>query len=181
MAKVRLSKLQKWILEKCLKDLTIYYRDVFAFFGKEFSDHYRKKIIPDFAIDRVYPNKKDKFEKKEGIFLVWDFKENKRIPQKKEYYKAKEKYIITNSEKAIISRSLKGLIKKGFLIKPEKWGECRLTKEGFLKANNFSTRCIFVSFKEYQEKLEKAEQEKQEAYKKRYQKLIEDFKNINKG
>lgn len=111
---------------------------------------------------------------------MWDFNEKKRTNQKKKYYKVKEKYIITRSEEAIISRSLKGLIKKGFLIQTKKWGKYYLTKEGFLKANKFDTCDIFVSFKEYKKNLEEREQKQEQEQQESYKKLVEDCKSIMK-
>ena len=104
MAKERLSKFQKWILKSVLEGFG--YGDTYGFFKKEFSGRHRKEIIWDFVLDRLYPNKRDRFEEKEGTFFMWDFNEKKRTNQKKKYYKVKEKYIITRSEEAIISRSL---------------------------------------------------------------------------
>jgi len=43
---------------------------------------------------------------------------------------------------------------------PRKWGEHRLTKVGLLKANKTDTGDTFISFKEYQRKVDKIEQER---------------------
>lgn len=154
MAKERLSKLQKWILEKCLKDLRIYYQDAFAFFGKKYTN--RKPELLGEGCDlkkrygENYRNEFDieKVEEKQRGGYVW---RRLKIGRKKEF-------CITNSEKAVISRSLAGLVRKGFLIQPSRWGEYRLTKGGFLKANKLVFADQNVNFKEYQKKIEKAEQ-----------------------
>jgi len=176
MTKERLSKLQKWILERCFKDLKVNYSDIFAFFNKTGTQ--RK---PEFI----------------GLFLDADLKKRYGNNYKKEFdiekveretrlagyiwkglkISRKAEFCITDSEKAVISRSLKGLTKKGFLIKPRKWGEYRLTKEGFVKANKFSTSAKVISFKEYQKRIEKAEKKTQEAYKKSLASITEAFKN----
>lgn len=137
MAKERFSKLQKWILQKCLKKKVIYRNEVREFYGREFPGRYRKEIIWEWAIDRF---KKNRFEEYEGTFLMWSFDEEKRtgqqMDQKLKYYKVKEEFIITRSEETDISRSLKGLIKKGILIQAkESAGGLKLTEDGFLKAN----------------------------------------------
>lgn len=138
MAKERLSKLQKWILKKYLKKKAIYRNEVKEFYGREFPGRYRKKIIWEYSIDR-YPYK-NRFEEYEVTFLMWNFDEEsrtaKQINQKVKYYKAKEEYILTRSEEVVISRSLKGLIKKGILIQieePARW--LKLTVDGLLKVN----------------------------------------------
>jgi len=177
MEKERLSKLQKWILEKCSKDLTICFQDVFAFFGKKdtlkkpkawgenhdfkklFGENYKKEFDVE-KVKQTYSNG-----------YVW---KGKKISRKKEL-------CITNSEKAVISRSLKGLVKKGFLIQTVKrWGEYRFTEEGLLKANKSATSGTLISFNEYQMKIEKSRQEWEEDHKKRMASIMEDIGNIIK-
>ena len=175
MVKERLSKLQKWILEKCLKDLTIYYQDIFIFFGKRFT-----KRKPDFIgrhnlktlYGRIYGEdyKKvldiEKIERKHSGY-VWQGYKISRKPE----------FCITNSEKAIISRSLKGLVKKGYLIQPSSYSKYRLTKEGLLKANKKGQMQQTVSFKDYQRRIAKAEQEAQRQYSESVANITEAFKN----
>jgi len=174
MAKERLSRLQKWILEKCLKDLGIRYQDAGEFSRKKYTNRKPEFIGEGHDLKKMYgEDYKKEFDiekvKREKISgYIWH---GLKISRKKEL-------CITNSEKAVISRSLKGLVKKGFLIQPIKYREYRLTKAGLLKANKKDTPDRFVSFKEYQKKIEETEKEQQERAKKRYKKLIEDFKSI---
>ena len=152
MTKERLSKLQKWILEKCLKGLGISYRDTFIFFGKKGTERRPEFIGEGHDLKKRYgKDYKKEFDIKKvkqtiGGY-VWKGLKISIMP----------KFCITNSEKAVASRSLKGLIKKGLLIQPRKYREYRLTKEGFLKANKSPTDDTFVSFKEYQKKVNKIE------------------------
>ncbi len=162
MAKIRLSKLQKWILEKCLKDLGVSYQDIMGFFGKKYTN--RK---PEFRGGIEY-FKKEYGKNYKKVFDVERVKQETRGGYVWHGFKVSRKpeLCFTNSEKAIASRSLKSLIKKGFLIQPRKWGEYRLTKAGLLKANNFIIRDKTISFKEYQKKIDKAEKEREEGFKK---------------
>ena len=173
MAKERLSKLQKWILEKCLKDLGINYQDTAGFFGKKYTNKKPEFIGEGHDLKKMYgENYKKEFDiekvkqEKWGGY-VWHGLKVSRKPE----------FCITNSEKAVASRSLKSLIKKGFLIQPRKYGEYRLTKVGLLKANNLDTRDKTISFKEYQERIKKAEQERERTYRKSLANITEAFKS----
>jgi len=154
MAKQRLSKLQKWILEKCLNDTSIHYRDVWEFYGKKYTEKKKQDTFradcPDQELTRRYgENYETEFniEEYQSEFMgeVWH---GLRITPKKEY-------CITNSEKAVISRSLKGLVNKGLLIQLSKWGAYNLTEAGYLKANKTADGETFISFKDYQENIVK--------------------------
>ena len=180
MAKERLSKLQKWILEKCLKDLKLHRQNAFEFFGKKFSERYRNKkewlldikdIFKRLGRDPRY------YFKKDITGLFWDFDKKKYTKQTRRFFIPKEEMIITRSEQAVITRSLKGLVKKGFLIQARKWGEYRLTKEGLLKANKNTTKDKIISFKDYQKKIEKAERERERTYRKSLASITEAFKS----
>jgi hypothetical protein len=104
MAKERLSKLQKWILEQCLQNTEIYYRTVFKFFGKKFSCT-KTKFMPDSGLKQCYgESPENDYILKERSFINcvgWNI-HGFDVTGKKEL-------VISNSEKAIISRSLKGL------------------------------------------------------------------------
>ena len=180
MAKERLSKLRKWILEKCLKDLKLHRQNAFEFFGKKFSERYRNKkewlldikdIFKRLGRDPRY------YFKKDITGLFWDFDKKKYTKQTRRFFIPKEEMIITRSEQAVITRSLKGLVKKGFLIQPRKWGEYKLTGKGFLKANKVATACEKISFKDYQRKIDKAEKERERAHKKSLASIATAFKS----
>ena len=164
MVKERLSKLQKWILEKCLNELEIYYQGIYKFFGKKYTVRKPETFGKGFDFKKHYGDKYEEELDIENIKREWppdpDFPngfnwEGYKINPKKEF-------CITNSEKVVISRSLKGLIKKGFLIQIKKWGEYRLTEKGFLKANKFLGCCSFVNFKEYQKEIDNITKKKNE-------------------
>jgi len=173
MAKERLSKLQKWILGKCLKDLGVRYQATFTFFGKRGTkrkpDFYGKGYNLKEELGENYKKEFDIEKVKQEMWggYVWHGLKVSRKPE----------FCITNSEKAVASRSLKSLIKKGFLIQPRKYGEYRLTKVGLLKANNLNTRDKTISFKEYQERIKKAEQERERTYRKSLANITEAFKS----
>ena len=165
MAKERLSELQKWILAECLKNLEIHYRDIAVFFNKA-TDYYSSKI-------RFMPfnNNKDLVrcmgKMYERIYKVEDYSfvdyfgikvQGSRLTPKKECF-------LSNSEKVIISRSLKNLMDKGFLIQFEKWGAYRLTEQGFLKANTSVTPDTNVSFKDYKKEIENRDLAREESTK----------------
>jgi len=173
MAKERLSKLQKWILGKCFKDLGVRYQDTAGFFGKKYTNKKPEFIGEGHDLKKMYgENYKKEFDiekvkqEKWGGY-VWHGLKVSRKPE----------FCITNSEKAVASRSLKSLIKKGFLIQPRKYGEYRLTKVGLLKANNLNTRDKTISFKEYQERIKKAEQERERTYRKSLANITVAFKS----
>lgn len=174
MAKERLSKLQKWILKKCLKDLKIYYRNVFMFFGKKYSQRQAPEILGKGwnLKERYGDNYKNELNieevKEEYSFNPRHFWEGYKITPKKEF-------CISNSEKVIISRSFKNLVGKGLLAQPEKWRGYYLTEKGFLKANKFVGYERIVSFKEYQKRIKEArERERQEA-EIRHKKIAEEW------
>ena len=175
MAKERLSKLQKWILEKCLKDLGVSYHDVFVgFFSKRDTLKKPEFIGEGHDLKKRYGESYEKeldIEKVERLSVGGYIWKGLKISIKPEF-------CITNSEKVIVSRSLKGLAKRGFLIQPRKWGEYRLTRAGFLKANESATVALIISFKEYQKKIEKAEQEKGVAFKKSLVGITETLKRL---
>ena len=155
----RLSKLQKWILEKCLNDLRIRYQDIFAFFGKRGTKGKPSILHEEYDLEKRFgKNYKKEFDiervKRGSGTYVWKGLKVSRKPE----------FCITNSEKAIISRSLKGLMKKGYLVKSEKWKDYRLTNEGFIKANNNVTACGVVSFKEYQHTIDGADKERDKRF-----------------
>jgi len=176
MAKQRLSKLQKRILEKCLNDLSICYRGAWEFYGKKFTENTKSKIFSTDCEEqeltrRLGKNYKTEFdiEEYQGEYMgkTWH---GLRFTPKKEY-------CITNSEKAVISRSLKGLVNKGLLVQLSKWGPYNLTEAGYLKANNLCDGGTFISFKDYQEKLAEQKKAHEEAAKKITEDLIKIMAN----
>lgn len=175
MATERLSKLQKWILVECLKNNRTNYRDVFRYFGKKFSHSFNETYHQDFKIESRYGKNyltEYNIENIEKQFL-YDGKTWKgyKITPKKEF-------IITQSEKAIISRSLKNLANKGLLLQLSKWGSYNLTEAGFLKANNLTTNFHLISFKEYQANVEAQLRQMQEKREEECR-LIRAFINAN--
>lgn len=111
MRKERLSKFQKWVLVKCLKEDKISNRPALSFFEGE----------------------------------------------------------KTRSQQAIISRSLKKLLEKGLLSRPNRWFV--LTEQGFLKASEYTEDNNFSSFKDYQHHLEIKQQTEHKAFLKELEQL----------
>jgi hypothetical protein len=163
MAKERISRLQKWILSECLKRTEIHYRDTFTFFGKKFTNiksQEREEEI-DFKA-RLGENYQNEYNI-ENIERHHEFESGGQVHRfdwKGFRITPKKELLITNSEKAILSRSLKGLSNKKLLNQSRKYGCYTLTEKGFLKANNCHADTIFVSFKEYNEPIEKRYEER---------------------
>jgi hypothetical protein len=143
MTKERLSKLQKWILNRCLINIRIQRHEIRGFFGKVFYPIPGKK---------VYMRPKDA-EKRFG-------KQNAR-PEDFEVIQDGIDFFMypkldlrsTLSIEASISRSLRNLHKKG-LIQMAKW--ITLTERGFLlliKDKNNQ----FINFNEYATKVKEIE------------------------
>ncbi len=163
MAKERLSKIQKWILERCLENLSIHFRGTAEFFGKKYLR--KADVMPQqrnygleyflgedfekyYIVEKVeWPNK----YQPDGIFRGY-----RTTPR--------QEFLPTNSEKVIASRSLKNLVDKGLLVQDGKYGSYTLTEEGVLKVNNCDTKFPGVSYKEYLEAIEKKKEERQKEY-----------------
>lgn len=162
--KERLSKLQKWILEKCLKEGTIWRGTIREFFGKKFSE--KPKWYRDVVFD--YHKEGKKLFDKEGLDIndYEFFIARNGVGDEFDAYRPKKEKCSTRSIEATISRSLKKLIVKELLTQPKKYGKYRLTEKGFLKVNKTDTVAELLTFKKYQEKLDRQEQEQEEAFKK---------------
>jgi hypothetical protein len=163
MAKERLSKLQKWVLSECLKKREIHYRDTFAFFGKKFTNTKAREWGEGHDLKaRLGGNYENEYNienvEKHNQYII----NGQLIESNWRGYKItpRNELLITNSEKAILSRSLKGLLNKKLLNQSGKYGCYTLTEKGFLKANNFLAEKTFVSFKEYNEPIEKRNEER---------------------
>ena len=162
MAKERLSKLQKWILNKCSTE-GISRSDAMGFFGKKYSGRYRDQKSSDTKIskDRAeyyfnegFPDRKGDFEERVYDEEVYDWKRKKNVIKKMKYYVCKDDLIITKSENVVITKSLQNLVKKNLLSYPEKRGKYYLTKKGsLLKANNATLAPAIISNKKRQEEL----------------------------
>jgi hypothetical protein len=171
MAKERLSKLQKWILKECLERGYLRGNEAREYFGKRYPGSKRHpKTFPkrDFNLAKVEEARERIFgkdHKDDAIietiiekapigycFPIYD-SNFKRVGQEyeREVYtiSIKPELIITRSEEAVISRSYKNLLNKGFLKRNGKYGKYRLTEKGLVKANKFVTRDTNVSFKDY--------------------------------
>lgn len=184
MAKERLSKLQKWILVKDLQDIEIGYRTVASYFGKKnlsvkprsggwYSDMSKdesliKSLGPDYK--EIYDI--EEISKKYLIGNNWIDWEGYEATVKKELF-------LTGSEKAIISRSLRGLLNKGLLTQKGKYGRYRLTEAGFLKANNCNFVTCFVSFKDYQKEIDRIDFEHEESTRK-LREVFSGFRRIHR-
>ena len=159
MAKERLSKLQKWILNRCLenKENGIIRDESREFFGKKLPPkrHSNEALSEGFG----WGEKGEKFD--------WNGR----------YWTPKKELISNRSIEASVSRSFNNLIKREFLTKKYYYGQCFLTEKGFLKVNE-KTNCIIVNtYKNYVDVINKANEERGKDYKK----LVGDLKKIRKG
>jgi hypothetical protein len=159
MAKERLSKLQKWILNRCLENKTqgITRDEIREFFGKRFSP--KKTEYPWGDEERKYFN--------------WDTREYPN-GHKQELFWAKPELRSTRSIEASISRSFNNLIKRELLTKKYHFGQHFLTEAGFLKVNRKENPRIVNTYENYVNAINKANEEMGKYYKK----LIGDLKNI---
>jgi len=135
LSEERLSKLQKWILQECVKELFIFRNQARKFYNK----HFPPKRVR-------YP-----LREQERKFFNW----SKRVwpdGHEQELFSPKKELISTRSIEAIISKTFRNLVEKGFLVKA-KLGY-RLTEKGWLKANKNNNTEI-VSFKDYNDRVEK--------------------------
>ncbi len=153
MAKERLSKLQKWILTKCLEGETIHRNKIREFYGKEYPPSYKDKELSWGGVDRAEKHMLEErgIEKKE-----WDF-ELRRFTGKTYIHKykvIKEQYITTKAEEVAITRTFSNLKDKGLLDPVDKWGRCYLSGKGFLIANNHRAGTTFVNYKEYKKAID---------------------------
>lgn len=147
MAKERLSKLQKWILNRCLenKGSGIVRDESREFFGK--------KLPP-----KRYSNE----ALREGF--GWGEK-GEKFNWNGRYYTPKKELISTRSIEASVSRSFNNLIRKGFITDRYYFGQCFLTEKGFLKVNE-KTNCNIVNiYKNYIDTINKANEEREKYYK----------------
>ncbi|MBA7552216.1 hypothetical protein ES705_44771 [subsurface metagenome] len=155
----RLSKLQKWILNRCLenKENGIIREEIREFFGKKLPP---KRYLVEALRESAF--------RKEGEKFNWEGR----------YFSPKKELISTRSIEASISRSFNNLIRKGFITDRYYFGQCFfLTEKGFLKVNEKTNCNIVNSYKNYVDIINKANEERGEDYKK----LVGDLKNIKKG
>ncbi len=168
MAKERLSKLQKWILTKCLEGETINRDDVKEFYGKEYLPNYKDKEVHPGDINKELLEARERQERR------FDRKQWKYTNEiyTHHYYVVKEQHIETKAEEVAISRTFKNLKIKGLLEQISKYGAYYLTEKGFLIVNKSVRSPRFVNYKEYKQIIDKqiAEDEK------RHQAFINSFK-----
>ena len=175
MAKERLSKLQKWILNRSLenKENGIFRDEVREFFGRKFG--VKPKWYKDHIID--YHKEGNKLFEKAGLDINdYEFYISKNgVGEEFAGYKPKKDKCSNRLIEATISRSFNGLIKKGFLTKKYQFGKHYLTSEGFLKVNK-KENVKTVNFYENYENYINAINNRNEEIGKHYKKLIEDLK-----
>jgi len=155
MAEERLSKLQKWILTRCLENKTwgITRDEVREFFGKKLPP---KRHLSEAMNEDINGKKGEKFN--------WNGR----------YYTPKKELVSTRSIEASISRSFGNLMKRELLTEKHHFGQHYLTETGFLKANKKENSKIDNTYEDYIRAINKANEE----MKKHYQKLTGDLKNI---
>ncbi len=178
MSEERLSKLQKWILKKCLGSIFFEREQAREFYGKKFSPGYNQTFGEGWKKKRDMSDY-ELFTKKYSNGYKW------------KGYRAKKELFSTKAVEVSISRSLKSLIVKGLLARPHKWGQYHLTKEGFLKANKCAKigGVLFVSvnvkksaraetsinFKAYKVKVNEVEEQRRKVSEKSSKRLRQQF------
>ncbi|MBA7541802.1 hypothetical protein ES705_34118 [subsurface metagenome] len=157
MADERLSKLQKWILNRCLenKENGIVREEIREFFGKKLPP---KRHLTEALRESTFG--------KEGERFNWEGR----------YFSPKKELISTRSIEASVSRSFNNLIKRGFVANRYHNGQCFLTEKGFLKVNERTNCNIVNTYKNYVDTINKANKEREENLKK----LVGDLKKIKK-
>ncbi len=170
MAKERLSKLQKWILTKCLEGKRIHRSVVMEFYGKKYLPGYKDKEL-SWDIDKADKHmlEERQEERRKFDYKQWKYTDETYIHK---YHVVKDQYISTKAEEVIISRTLKNLKNKCLLEQINKWGDYHLTEKGFLIAKNCVTDGTFINYKEYKEAIDQiiAEEER------RHQAFVNSFK-----
>ncbi|MBA7579851.1 hypothetical protein ES695_19520 [Candidatus Atribacteria bacterium 1244-E10-H5-B2] len=153
----RLSKLQKWILNRCLenKGNGISRDESREFFGKRLPP---KRHLCEALHESTFGTEGEKFD--------WNGR----------YYTPKKELISTRSIEASVSRSFNNLIKREFLTEKYHYGQCFLTEKGFLKVNERTNCNIVNTYKNYIDTINKVNEEKGESFKK----LVKDLKKIKK-
>ena len=142
MAQERLSKLQKWVLLKCLEFDTLFENilhknDALEFYDKKFLPSVKGKAAQ--YIDKngewgTYGWCYFKLPRKDTDRYL-EIREEETRGGKKQYKYIKDELIATDAEMVFISRTFSNLVKKGLLKRLSKWGGYYLTEKGFLKVN----------------------------------------------
>lgn len=134
MATERLSKLQKWILNRCY-EITFLPRDeVRMFFGKEFGPRKEDKEVGYWSVNRIdkkFLDKKTRQDRKYNYDTRQWTDEYKTV----EYYTLKPEFLATKSEEVTISRTLTNLKDKGYIKQLGLYGEYYLTDKGLAIVN----------------------------------------------
>jgi len=153
MAKERLSKLQKWILNRCLenKENGIIREEIREFFGKKLSP---KRNLLKALQESTLGEKGENFN--------WDGR----------YFSPKKELVSTRSIEASISRSFNNLIRKGFITDSKHY----LTEKGFLSVNKNKSHGIVNTYKDYTNNINKKNEEREKYYKKFVEGLPNQFK-----
>jgi hypothetical protein len=169
MAKERLSKLQKWILAECMKQVFLHRGWAMEFYGKEFYPGAKARTEPSNLLDSRIKKEELKFYDSRTEMREWyNWEKKKHEPRSYTILTPKSELVSTKAEQVSITRSFKNLEKKGFITRPRKWGSWQLTEKGFLIAKKWEPGVTFLNFKDYCDKLQELEQ----AREKRYSKMI---------
>lgn len=161
MAKERLSKLQKWILSRCMEEMLLRRNEARKFYGKKLPYGVETRLFPPGMMERVIkPEEMEWYDVTLKEHKLWNYETHScDIPQEYTIVTPKGEYISTKAEEVSISRSFKKLEDKGFITREKEWRPWRLTERGFLIAKKTATPCDFVNFKDYQSKVEQIDEE----------------------
>jgi len=162
MAKERLSKLQKWILSRCLKNKAdgVYRNEAREFFGKKLPP---KRHLIEALKESTFGTIGEKFE--------WDGR----------YYTAKKELVSTRSVEAVITRSLGNLKQRGFITEKNRYSQHYLTERGFLKANKINNSETVSLYEDYIDTIHKENEERTNTMKKLVGDLADTLKNDSKA
>jgi len=161
MAKERLSKLQKWILSRCMEEILLRQNAARNFYGKKLPYGVKTRSFPPGIMERVIkPEEMELYDITLEEHKLWNA-ETHCCDIRLEYtiVTPKGEYISTKTEEESISRSFKKLEDKGLITREKEWRPWRLTERGFLIAKKTATSCNFVNFKDYQSKIEQIDVE----------------------
>lgn len=171
MAKTRLSKLQKWILKRCLKDLFVYRDEAREFYGKKFGENPNQwDAVCDYNNEGIVVLERE--HKDVNDYEPCDFVNG--LGEKWGGWKPKKGLCSNRSIEASVSRSFNQLIKFDLLTNPDHFRKHFLTESGFLNVNKFQDSRTVNTYVGYVQAVNKLNQEEAEHYKK----LVKDISKI---
>ena len=123
MAKERLSKLQKWILSRCMEEILLRRNEVRKFYGKKLPHGVKTRSFPPGIMERVIRREEmELYDITLEEHKLWNPETHRcDIPLEYTIVTPKGEYISTRAEEVSISRSLRNLEDKGFITREKEW------------------------------------------------------------